>query len=93
MIVIPYNRFLTDPVNILTDIHERLELPAFEYDPDKVEQITHENDEAHGWKDLHVIRGKVEPPPAEAGWVDILTQEVADEIMKGYSDIAEIAAL
>lgn len=51
------------PAETLAGVYRFLgEEPAF-HDFDNLEQVTFEDDVVHGFKDLHVIRRKVEPPP------------------------------
>lgn len=53
------------PAETLKGIYAFLELPSYGHDFNNVQQLTVEDDFVYGFKDLHVIRAKVEPmPPA-----------------------------
>jgi sulfotransferase len=90
LLIVPYERFTAEPLEALAAIHEFLGLPAFDYDPQHVEQITHEDDCVNG-ADLHRIRPQVEPAPAEP-WKQFLPEGLCREIDVEYTDINELAA-
>jgi sulfotransferase len=53
------------PAETMAGIYRFLEVEPHKHDFENVEQLTFEDDFVYGFKDLHVIRGKVEPmPPA-----------------------------
>ena len=55
------------PQEEMKRIYEYLEVPYFEHDFDKIEQITQEDDDVYGLtKDLHIIRPKLELNPSDA---------------------------
>jgi len=58
------------PERTLRAIYEFLDEEYFDHDFNNVQQVTWENDEVHGIKDLHTIRQKVEPMPPQ--WPHIL---------------------
>lgn len=58
------------PGKTLGEIHEFLEEEPFDYNFEHVEQVTWEDDAAHGIKGLHDIRPKVEPVPSQ--WLQVL---------------------
>ena len=92
VIVVPYGTLTSDPCGTLAEIHERLGLPPFSYDPENVEQITVEDDMLHGWgKNLHRIRAKVEPPSSDP-W-EVLPVRVCKWIDANYGDINHLASL
>jgi sulfotransferase len=61
MMFVEFGALTRQPKKTLDAVYSFLDLPAHEHDFDNVEQITHEDDSAHGFKDLHTIRRKVEP--------------------------------
>lgn len=89
IIMVPALALTSRPKDVLTQIHQLLGLKSFEYDPKKVEQITHENDLWHGM-DLHTIKSEVNPMPTET-WKDIFPQKYADELGKRFADIDKMA--
>lgn len=73
---IHYEELTNNPSKILSDIHEFLNLPNFEYDITNVTQVLQENDaRAYGIPGLHQIQ---EGPilPAKPKWPDILGRAV-----------------
>lgn len=67
--LIRFKDLTTNPKEELAGIHNFLELPAFDYNFDAVEQYTKEDDSVHG-ADLHTIRPKIEPVPSS--WFNTL---------------------
>ncbi|MEJ1470284.1 MAG: sulfotransferase [Candidatus Sedimenticola sp. (ex Thyasira tokunagai)] len=61
MHVVDYDRLTAQPAAVMAGIYQFLGQPAWQHEFDHVEQITWEDDAAYGFKDLHVIRTKVEP--------------------------------
>lgn len=91
LIIIPALALTSRPIAVLNQIHQLLGLPKFEYNPEKVEQITHENDLWHGM-DLHTIKSEVKPIPTET-WKGILPPAYAEEIDKRYADINKMSSV
>jgi sulfotransferase len=89
-VVVPYRQLTQNPQEILGALHATLGLPAFTYDPKNVEQITHEDDDLHGWGDLHTIRAYVQPPEV-APWKGVLPDAFCDRVANEYSDINELS--
>ena len=90
IIPVPYDKLVKDPKGTLAMIHDKLELDAFDaYDPDNVEQITHEDDTYHGM-DLHTIRSKVEPPKDKRPWKDLLPDDYTKSLAQNYTDISDL---
>jgi len=90
VILVPYRQLTSQPVQTMQTLHKLLDLPAFEYDPDHVEQITHEDDNYVGMM-LHRIRSKIEPAP-EAPWENVLPGKLAAHLERRYRDINRLAA-
>jgi sulfotransferase len=88
-IVVPYAHLASNPQEILGALHATLGLPAFTYDPKNVEQLTHEDDDLHGWGDLHTIRAYIEPPKA-LPWKGVLPDAFCDKIAEEYADINQM---
>jgi sulfotransferase len=57
---VPFSQLTSDPTKTLAGIYEFLGEPAFQHNPEHVEQVTHEDDSVHGFDGLHTIRTKVE---------------------------------
>jgi sulfotransferase len=89
LIIVPYRTLTKDPQGTMTILHQGLGVEPFAYDPDNVEQITHEDDTVHGM-DLHKIRNKIEPCDKPA-WLDVLPPHVCQWIENEYVDINNLA--
>jgi sulfotransferase len=61
MMFIEFEALTRAPKKAMDAVYAFLGEPRFEHDFENVEQITLEDDSAHGFKDLHKIRRKVEP--------------------------------
>lgn len=70
MLFVPYERLTDSPHNTLEKIYEFLGLSSFTHDFNNVKQVTFENDDVHGFKNLHIIRPVVEPQASQ--WERIL---------------------
>lgn len=90
LLIVPYDAFTRDPAATMTTLHQQLRLPAYEYQTDKVRQITHEADTYYG-VELHQIAEKIEPPQ-ESDWEKILPDSIAKKIREEYQDINSLAA-
>jgi len=60
---IDYDDLTRRPKQTMDSVYKFLGEESFEHDFDQVEQVTFEDDFVYGFKDLHVIRPKVEPQP------------------------------
>lgn len=89
IILVPALALTSRTQAVMYEIHDLLGLEPFKYDPQKVEQITHENDLWHGM-DLHTIKPIVKPISTET-WKGILPEKYAEELGKRYADINRIA--
>jgi sulfotransferase len=90
LIIVPYTYFTHYPKETMNQIHSHLGLDPFDYDPDNVEQITHEDDSVHGM-DLHKIKTKIEPATQPA-WEGILPTNLCSLIDREHGDINRLAA-
>jgi len=90
-VIVPYRHLVRGPQEILAALHDALGLPRFLYDPANVAQITHEDDDLHGWGDLHTIRAYVEPEGDAVPWQGVLPDELCKWIADEYADINELA--
>lgn len=70
-----YEDLTRRPDFALRQIYDFLEEEPFDHCLDEVEQVTMENDLVHGIPNLHIIRAKVEPQPAQ--WPSILGDAAA----------------
>jgi sulfotransferase len=59
--VVGFNELTTDPEKKMRQVYEFLGEPHFPHDFDHVEQVTREDDEVHGFVNLHKIRPRVQP--------------------------------
>jgi sulfotransferase len=89
LLIVPYERLTAAPQETMAKIHEALGLAPFAYNPEHVDQITHEDDNYLG-ADLHTIRSRVEAAPKP--WQGILPPKLADRIAKEYDDLNRLAA-
>ena len=62
---VDYDDLTNDPDSTLAGIYRFLDLPPNLHDFQHVEQVTFEDDFVYGFKDLHIIRPKVEPQPSQ----------------------------
>ena len=88
LIIMPYHKLTTETQNVMNDLHTLLGFPEFEYTPDNVEQVTHEDDSVHGMK-LHEIRKEIKP--VEPDWEQVLTPDLCDKILNEYRDLIDLA--
>lgn len=72
-----YEDLTARPEKTLRKIYEFLGEEQYNHDFEHIKQVTWENDEVHGIKNLHTIRPKVEPQ--EPQWPIILGEEVANK--------------
>ncbi len=73
---VEYEQLTSNPKSAMKGIYDFLGLPEFKHDFDNVKQVTSENDLVHVWKDLHLIRPKVEPQ--EPSWPKMMPKQMAD---------------
>ena len=85
MIIVPFQSLTHFTVPVLESVHDALEIERYDYDPDHVEQVTHEDDTVHGME-LHKIRSQVRPMDG-IPWRGILPDAFAEAVGKEYSDI------
>ena len=90
LLIIPYRHFTSHPRETLATIHQAFDLPPFDYDPDHVAQVTHEDDNYNGRK-LHTIRPKIETPPAQP-WRGILPDPLCEQLEHEFADLNALAA-
>ena len=67
---VPFEELTTAPGRTMQRIYEFLNEEPFAHDFERIEQVTHENDRIHGFKDLHTIRPRVEA--VQPQWPGIL---------------------
>jgi sulfotransferase len=71
---VEFGRLTTNPKQKMKEIYDFLGEEHYEHNFNHVEQVTYEDDEIHGFINLHKIRNKVEPCPSKAK--EILGEEV-----------------
>lgn len=71
---VEYDTLTTNPDKTLKGIYNFLGQPNHQHNFNHVEQVTHEDDAVYGFKDLHIIRNKVEPQAAK--WKTIYDDNV-----------------
>lgn len=91
LLILPYRHLTTQPAATMQRLHQLLGLPPFAYNPDQVEQLTHEDDTYHGMS-LHTIRRRVEPPKA-CPWEGVLPDRVCAWLDREYADVNQLASL
>lgn len=84
---VDYDELTRNPREVLAGIYRFLGEPAFEHDFGNVEQVTFEDDFAYGFKDLHVIRQKVEPQSPQ--WPHVYDDAVFQS--KAWKSIENVA--
>lgn len=72
---VPYEALTADPATTMAQIYEFLDEEPFAHDFEHVAQVTHEDDRAYGFPDLHNIRTRVEP--ALPHWPRVLGEAAA----------------
>lgn len=58
---VEYDALTSKPEQTMQGIYQFLGMDSFAHNFDNVEQVTREDDTVYGFKDLHLIRNKVEP--------------------------------
>ena len=90
LIIVPFIQLVTEPKIVMERLHEQMGLEPYEYDFDNVKQTVTETDIIHGWKDLHVIRPKIEPPELP-GWHGLYAEDYLKELDNRYLDISKMS--
>ena len=76
---VQFDRLTANPKQKLKEIYDFLGEQYYEHNFDHVEQVTKEDDEIHGFVNLHKIRNKVEPVKSRAREV------MGDDIIKKFT--------
>jgi sulfotransferase len=90
IIVVPFLQLTNKPKETMDNLHDLLGLEKHDYDFNNIKQVTYEDDNLHGWKDLHTINPKV-TGSMDPSWTNIIPEEMANNIGKAYQDINKIA--
>jgi sulfotransferase len=77
---VDFNNLTHYPKQTMKKLYEFLDEDYFDHDFNNVEQVTEENDDIHGFVNLHKIRNKVEPVKSRA--VEVLGKDVVEHIVK-----------
>jgi len=88
LIFIRYRDLMNNPVGVVDDLCDKLEINRFKFDPNNIVQVTHENDVWHGMN-LHTIRSKIEPPE-EVPWENVLPKDLSEKLRIDYRDINDL---
>ncbi len=72
---VEYDQLCENPIGVLAGIYKFLGFDEFKHDAKNVKNNIVERDEVYGWKDLHAIRGIVQPQ--EPQWPKYLPGPVA----------------
>lgn len=80
MILVPYEKFTTNPRETMDRIYEFLEEDEFKHNFNNVTQVIHEDDRVHGFAGLHEIKAKIEPQ--EPQWPKILGEKISEPFSK-----------
>ncbi|SIO60666.1 sulfotransferase [Singulisphaera sp. GP187] len=75
LLFVPYESLTAAPAMTMAQIYEFLGEEPFAHDFENVVQVTHEDDRAYGFADLHSIRARVEPTPPH--WPKVLGEAAA----------------
>lgn len=73
LLFVDFDDLTSNPKETMKVIYNFLGEEYFEHNFENVEQVTYENDDVHGIKDLHKIRSKVEP--VKSDWEEIIGKQ------------------
>lgn len=90
LLFVPYRSFTAHPNQAADWLTAELYLPAFDYDPSNVCQVTREDDSVYGMP-LHNIREGVIEAKKGCAWEGILEDSFVQWVEKEYADINELA--
>lgn len=76
---VEFGRLTTNPKQKMKEVYDFLGEEYYEHNFDHVEQVTHEDDEIHGFVNLHKIRNKIEAVPSKAKEI------LGEDIVKLYN--------
>jgi sulfotransferase len=82
MLFTRYEDLTTRPVQTLQTIYSYLGVAPFTHDFDRIEQVTHEDDEVYGTPGLHAIREKVQRLPDD--YVTVLGRDAVRFVEETY---------
>lgn len=80
--IVGFNELTNKPSETMSKIYKFLGEENYNHNFDYVEQVTHEDDDVHGFVNLHKIRNKVEPVKAKAN--EILGKDLVEQIQSNY---------
>lgn len=88
MLFVEFDDLTNKPKDTLERIYQFIGEDRFAHDFKNVEMVTSENDDVHGFKDLHVIRKEVLPIPEQ--WSRVYDKSVFDDpVWKGVENLAK----
>ena len=89
--IVSYGSLCEDPIRELSKLHKALGLPTWKkYNPNKVIQVTKEEDTVYGFQNLHKIRPEVEEPKANE-WEQFIPKDYAADILQRYFELETMA--
>jgi|SaaInlStandDraft_1057018.scaffolds.fasta_scaffold14370_2 sulfotransferase len=91
IVIVPYQKLLSDPKTTMLTLHDILGMQRYEYDFNNIKQVTNEHDVYHGYKGLHDIREGAITPPEGTPWAGMFEDSFIDEIGQRYSFLNNIA--
>ena len=68
----------TNPEKTMQGIYKYLEIPYYEHSFNNIEQVTKEDDDVYGLKNIHIIKNKLEPLTPD--WKNVLGNEVCQMV-------------
>jgi sulfotransferase len=77
---VDFDKLTSEPQKTITGIYDFLEEAPYQHNFEKVEQVTVENDEVHGYAGLHTIKPKITYKPSHAA--EIIGKDLAIEYSK-----------
>ena len=80
MTVVKYRDLAENPGPTVAQVSKAIGLSFFNFDFNNVAQATHEDDEVHGYTNLHTIRPKVTANPSRA--IEVLGEGLVHELRK-----------
>lgn len=79
---VKFEELTKNPEKEMTKIYEYLELPNYQHDFNNVQQVTKEDDDVYGFRDLHTVKSQVKPVENYAK--EILGLDAYKDIYSGY---------
>jgi len=88
LLIIPMGALTNDPMSVMEELHQRLDLEPFEYHFINMKQLVIEDDLVYGIEGLHTIQKDVTPIQSNA--MEILGEQICKEIDESFGDIKKL---